>query len=179
MLVVGQGRSSLNRRMNTRTSNLLKAAVATGLFALAAMQAWRFLHGGDGIPEKAFYYDLSEQKLFVAERGLIPPIRGLNDATEDGVRAVVISRSGKPGDKAGREIAYLEMYSPELKQQMQTAKTTGTSPAMGRTAAQAHRLVKRVKDAEWVSLATPEGERIVAEWTISPSDAPPPVVCSP
>ncbi|HTH47166.1 MAG TPA: hypothetical protein VMB21_06620, partial [Candidatus Limnocylindria bacterium] len=146
---------------------------------LAGVLTWRFLHESDGISEKAFYYDLSEQKLFVAERGRIPPIRGINDATEDGVRAVVISRSGKPEDQASREIAYLETCSPELKQQMEAAKATGTSPAMGRTAAQAHRLVKRVKDAEWVSLATPEGERIVAEWTLGAPDGSTPVVCSP
>ena len=165
--------------MSTRTSNLIKAAVAASLFALAAVQAWRFLHDGDGISEKAFYYALSEKMLFVAERGLIPPIRGINDATEDGVRAVVISRSGKADDRAGREIAYLETYSPELKQQMEAAKAAGTSPAMGRTAAQGHRLVKRVKDVDWVSLATPEGERIVCEWTVSGPNGPVPIVCSP
>jgi hypothetical protein len=165
--------------MNAKASKLIKAAVAVSLLGFAAAQAWRFLHQSDGISEKAFYYDLSEQKLFVAERGLIPPIRGINDATEDGVRAVVISRSGKTEDQAAREIAYLEMYSPELKRQMQEAKAAGSSPTMGRTAAQAHRLVKRVKDAEWVSLATPEGERIVAEWTSPAPDGAAPVVCSP
>lgn len=165
--------------MSAKTSNFIKAAAAVGLFGLAGVITWRFLHESDGISEKAFYYDLSEQKLFVAERGLIPPIRGLNDATEDGVRAVVISRSGKSEDKASHEIAYLETYSPELKQQMEAAKAAGTSPAMGRTSAQAHRLVKRVKDVDWVSLATPEGERIVAEWTTSGPNGASPVVCSP
>ncbi len=165
--------------MSAKASNFIKAMAAVGLFGFAGVMTWRFLHESDGISEKAFYYDLSEQKLFVAERGLIPPIRGLNDATEDGVRAVVISRTGKPEDKASQEIAYLETCSPELKQQMETAKAAGTSPAMGRTAAQGHRLVKRVKDVDWVSLATPEGERIVAEWTTSAPNGATPVVCSP
>lgn len=165
--------------MGSRFSNLAKVGLAILLFGLAGILTWRFLSRTDGISEKAFYYDLSEKKLFVADRGLVPPIKGVNDATEDGVRAVVISRNGKSDDPASREIAYLEMYMPELKQQMETAKSTGSSPAMGRAAAQLQRLVKRVGDPEWVSMATPEGERIVSDWAVPGADGQSPVVCSP
>jgi hypothetical protein len=165
--------------MSGDASNGLKAGVAAVLLGIACVLVWRFFGQSDGISEKAFYYDLSEKKLFVADRGLVPPIKGVNDATEDGMRAVVISRSGRPDDKSTHEIAYLEMYAPELKRQMEEAKTSGSSPIMGRAAAQTQRLVKRVTDAEWVSVATPEGEQIVSEWAVPGTNGLSPAVCSP
>ena len=42
---------------------------------------------------KAFFYDLSKGELFTADANLIPPIRGVDNAEEDGVRAVVIAPS--------------------------------------------------------------------------------------
>lgn len=160
-------------------TSIFKLAAALAMLALAVGLVLRFLRGQEGVSEKAFYYDLSEQKLFVARRGLIPPIQGVNDAVPDGVRAVVISTNAQPANRATWKIAYLEMYSPELKQQMEAAKSAGTSPAMGRTAAQAHRLVKRVADQDWVTLVSPEGERIVSEWATPGADGMSPVVCSP
>ena len=156
-----------------------KAAAAVVMLGIAGVLLWRFVRSGQGDGEKAFFFDLSEQRLFVADRGLIPPVRGVNDAVEDGVRAVVVSTNGQPQTKSTWRIAYLETYSPVLKQQMDAARAAGTSPQMGRASAQAHRLVKRPTDREWVSLATAEGERIVSEWTTWGSGDTAPVVCSP
>jgi hypothetical protein len=36
-----------------------------------------------------------------------------------------------------------------------------------------------VTDAEWVSLATPEGELIVSEWAVPGPDGQSPAVCTP
>lgn len=165
--------------MTPARSNSLKLASAILLLGVAGFLVWRFAQETDGISERAFFYDLSEQKLFVAERGLVPPIRGLNDSTADGVRAVVVSPTGKPDDKGSWTIAYLETCTPELKQQLDAARAAGTAPEIGRTAAQALRLVRRVKDTDWVSLTSPEGERIVSEWTSLGSGDITPVVCSP
>lgn len=148
------------------------------LLGLAGGLFWRFVQTSGGGSEKAYFYDLSERKLFVADRSAIPPIRGLNDAQPDGVRAVVVATNGRPDDKAARRIAYLETNSPELKQDLEAARANGTAPAIARGAAQQFRLVKRPDDRDWVPLATPEGERIVSEWTTRGGDLPP-VVCNP
>lgn len=165
--------------MTPARSNLLKIVAAVALFALAGWQTWRWLSEGSGVSESAYFYDLSEGKLFVGQRGLIPPIRGINDATEDGVRAVVVSTNGQPDVASTRVIAYLEMYAPELKQQLQAAQAAGTPPEISRTSAQSLRLVKRPQDSGWVSLATPEGERIVGEWVQWGTDSAPSVICTP
>lgn len=156
-----------------------KLAVAGTALVAAGVLGFRFFRAGSGVSGQAFFYDLSQQKLFTGPRESIPPIRGVDGPEEDAVRAVVVSVSGKPEDKDSWQVAYLEKYSPELKRQMQQAQATGTSPAMGRGMAQAHRFVKRLKDADWSSLNTEEGERIVAEWTTLGVNGATPVLCSP
>ena len=76
------------------------------------------------------------------------------------MRAVVISPRGESAPRNTWTIAYVEKYTPELKVQMEMARASGGSPPMGRTAAQAHRLVKRIADKDWVPLVSPEGEKI-------------------
>ena len=103
----------------------------------------------------------------------------IDDAKEDAVRAVVISTNGHPEDKSSWTIAYLEMYSPELKRQMEQAQATGDSPLMGRGLAQSHRFVRRLTDSQWSPLNSPEGERIVTEWARPGRNGVTPVVCAP
>lgn len=162
-----------------RPDTLVKLALALALLALAAVFLWRYAKANRSAADTAFFYDLSQQKLFVGPRTAIPPIRGIDGPEEDGVRAVVISTNGTPEDKASRTIAYLEMYSPELKRQMEEAQRTGTSPEMGRALAQAHRFVRRLADKEWFPLNSPEGERIVTEWARPGPNGMTPVVCGP
>ena len=165
--------------MSAPRSHIPKALLAVALLAVSGTLVWRFVHDTHGISEQAFFYDLSEKKLFIAERGLVPPIRGINDPAEDGVRAVVVSPTGKPEDKSTWTIAYLETCTPELKSQLDAARASGTAPEIGRTAAQSLRLVRRVAETNWVSLASPEGEQIVSEWTALGANGSIPVVCSP
>ncbi len=157
----------------------VKLLVIGVLLAVAGLQVWRWVRAERGVSEKAFFYDLSEQKLFAGPRDAVPPIRGVNDAQVDAVRAVVISTTANPQDKRSRQIAYLEMYSPELKQQMEAAQAAGTSPAMGRAVAQEHRFVRRLEDTQWFSLNSPEGERIVTQWATPGTNGITPVVCAP
>ena len=86
-------------------------ALAVVLLAGAAFQFSRFLDERSQAGENSYFYDLSERKLFVAPRTLVPPIRGINNDEPDGMRAIVISTSGDPKDKAGQRIAYLERYA--------------------------------------------------------------------
>ncbi len=159
--------------------SFISLTVVIGLLALAGYFALQFFNQDSGVSEKAFFYDLSEQKLFVADRGMIPPIKGINDAAEDGVRAVVIAPSGDPKNKASRTIAYLEKYSPELKRDMEAARASNGSPVMGRSGAQEHRFVKRLNDKEWFSLTSEEGQQIVTEWATPGPSGVSPAVCTP
>lgn len=181
MLVVRESGSPLRRieAITMKPSSSIKLVLALLALAGAGYLLVQFFRQNDGISEKAFFYDLSEQKLFAAPRGAVPPIRGINDAQEDAVRAVVISTNGNPRDRKGWTIAYLEKCTPELKKQFENAQATGSSPPMGRGAAQNQRLVRRLTDTQWFSLASDEGERIVSEWPSTGPGETAPVVCTP
>ncbi|HNQ87743.1 MAG TPA: hypothetical protein PKM73_03810 [Verrucomicrobiota bacterium] len=159
--------------------NTSKRLLAIALLVLAGLLGWRAVRQRSGPSEQAFFYDQSRQQLFKAPRTAIPPIRGVDGPEEDAARAVVISTTGKPGDKSSWTVAYLEQYSPELKRQMEAAQAQGTSPIMGRTEAQQHRFVRRLTDREWFALNTPEAEVILTGWAAPGPNGITPVVCTP
>lgn len=152
---------------------------AVVLLGIAGWRFWVFLSSQSGPSEKAYFYDLSEKKLFVAERGLVPPIRGINDAEEDGVRAVVVAPTGRCEDEKARRIAYLETSAPELKKALDAARASGQPPNISRGTAQGLRWVRRLTDTDWVAITSEEGERIVSEWAVPGTDGLSPSVCSP
>jgi len=152
---------------------------AVVLLGIAGWRFWVFLSSQSGPSEEAYFYDLSEKKLFVAERGVFPPIRGINDTLEDGVRAVVIAPAGRCEDEKARRIAYLETSAPELKKALDAARASGQPPTISRGAAQGLRWVRRLSDADWVAITSEEGERIVSEWAVPGPDGLSPSVCSP
>ena len=166
------------RRPSMKASNALKLVLALALLGGAAFMFVRFLRQGDGVAENAFFFDLSERKLFAASREALPPIRGINNAEEDAVRAVVIAPNGNPKDKAGRKIAYLEKYSQELKQHLEKVRA-GQAEPLPRKARDGYRFVKRVEDADWHAVSSPAGERILTEWNIAGPDGKFPTVCTP
>ena len=132
----------------------------------------------------AYFYDLQEQKLFVAPQGSIPPINGVKGAPMAGVRAIVISPTGDPSDKKHVQIAYLEKYSPEIKalfEEVQQARAAGRSEEgrIDRRQVPPNTLVRRLRDTEWQPLDSTEGKTIVSEWNIPGPDGRMPVVCSP
>jgi hypothetical protein len=159
-------------------------ALAVVLLAGAAFRFSLYLGDRGQADENAYFYDLSERKLFVAPRTLVPPIRGINNNEPDGMRAIVISPSGNPKDKASQKIAYLEKYAPELKQQfeaMQSGQESG-APAggrIGRGAAQSFIFVRRLNEETWHPVNSPEAEQIMTEWQIPGPDGKTPVVCVP
>lgn len=177
MLVVGENGPALNPGMNK--ADAIKLVLALAILGTATVFLVRFFRASDGVTEKAFFYDVSEKKLFTASRTAVPPIQGLNDAEMDAFRAVVISTKGRPEDKSSWTIAYLEQYSPELKRQMEAAQANGSSPLMGRGQALAHRFVRRVGDADWHPMDSPEAEKIVTEWAMPGPNGITPVVCAP
>ena len=180
MLVVGEGLSTLTPRVfiAMNKSNAFKLTFALVLLGGATYMAVGFFRQGDGVSEKTFFYDLSEKKLFAASREALPPIRGLNDAEEDAVRAVVIAPSGNPKDKAGLKIAYLEKYAPEFKQRLEQVRL-GKAEPFPRGTRDAFRFVKRPEGAEWFAVSSPEGGRILTEWNVAGPDGKYPAVCVP
>jgi hypothetical protein len=160
-------------------SEQIKLVAALLILGAAVFFSIRFFRASGGGSEKAFFYDLSEKKLFAAPRTSVPPIPGLNDTELDAVRAVVVSTNGRPKEKASWKIAYLEKYSPELKRQMEAAQAGSEPLGMGRGEALGHRFVRRVDDPEWFPMSSPEAERIVTEWCSPGPDGVTPVVCAP
>jgi hypothetical protein len=158
-------------------------AASAGLFIISAVLCLKFIRSQREPENMAYFYDLSERKLFAAPRTSIPPIRGLNDSVEDAVRAIVISTNGKANDPAARKIAYLEMYSPQLKLQFEGMRAASSSNlsgiAIGHGSAQAHILVRRVEDSQWYSAASPEAQRIMTEWQRPADDGKVPAICLP
>lgn len=160
--------------MNRRARNQLAVAfVALAIAAFFFLNHWRASRAGP----KAFFYDLSKGQIFTADANLIPPIRGIDNAEEDGVKAVVIAPT--PDDKKNRRIAYLERFAPELKRDMEEARAKQSSPLIDRESQQNFRFVRRARDTNWYPMNSAEGQRIVNEWTAPGPDGLSPVVCTP
>ena len=159
-------------------SNAFKLGLALLLLIAGAVLLVRFLRQGDGVSENTFFYDLSEKKLFAASREALPPIRGLNNAEEDAVRAVVIAYGDNPKEKGSRKIAYLEKYAPEFKEHLEKVRA-GQAEPLARNARNAFRFVKRVEDADWHAVSSPAGEKILTEWNMAGPDGKFPAVCTP
>jgi hypothetical protein len=166
-----------------------KSAPAKIVFSLVLLAAAVFFYiklspareNSDG---DAYFYDLDEQQLFVAPRGSIPPINGIKGGAMAGVRAIVISTNGNPADKKHLQIAYLEKYSPEIKQlfeEVRQARAAGRSEEgrIDRKQVHANTWVRRLHDAEWRALNTTEGVEIANEWNAPGPDGKTPIVCSP
>ena len=159
-------------------SSAFKLGLALVLLGGAGFMIFRYFQQDDGIAENTFFYDLSEKKLFAAPREALPPIKGLNDAEEDAVRAVVIAPNGNPKDESARKIAYLEKYTAEFKRQLVQVRS-GQADPLPRGARNTYRFVKRVEDSEWRALDSPEGEKILTEWNVAGPNGKYPVVCTP
>lgn len=159
-------------------ANTIKLLFAMLLFAGAGYGFYRFSRNNSGISEQTYFYDLSEKKLFAASRDALPPIRGLNDTEEDGVRAVVICAAGSPDDSAHRSIAYLEKYAPELKHSLEQVRAGKAEPLPSKVR-NGYRFVKRAEDEKWHAANSPEGGKILNGWNIAGADGKYPIVCSP
>jgi hypothetical protein len=161
-----------------KKSNTIKLIFSVVLLAGATFIAVGYFRRDDGIAEKTFYYDLSEKKLFAGPREALPPIRGLNNAEEDGVRAVVIAANGNSKDEAGRKIVYLEKYAPELKKQIEAVRTGAEKPLPTKVR-NSYRFVKRVEEPEWHTLNSPEAEKILTDWNVPGPDGKFPTIAVP
>lgn len=163
---------------------LAKLLLALGLLAVAVVLFIQLYPSGAGGRGDAYFYDLAEQRLFVAPQGSIPPIAGVHGAAGAGVRAIVICTNGNPADRAHLAIAYLEKYSPEIKQlfeEVRQARLEGRSEEgrINKKDVPPNTLVRRLEDQDWHPLNTPEGRETVNAWKIPGPDGQLPAICSP
>src|SRR5262245_924474 len=171
-----------NQRVNKKTT--LMVGLAMILITVAAFRFAAFLREGRQAAENAYFYDLSARKIFVAPRTSVPPIRGIDNHELDGMRAIVVSASGNPKDKASRKIAYLERYAPELKQQLEGVQSghEAANPSgsrISRGAAQSLTFVRRLDDETWYPVNSAEAEKLMMQWQVAGADGKRPVVCVP
>ena len=145
--------------------------VAIGALVLAISRAGALWPTGE---QRAgvWFYDLSEKQLYPAPINTIPPHQGIGGKRGDGVRAMVVAFGAGAKKSGERRIAYLETFRPELKDlldRMQAARAAakpfaGTPPARDSDLYQTNTLVRRLDDADWHPLDSPEAAKITAEW---------------
>jgi hypothetical protein len=131
-----------------------------------------------------YFYDESEQKLFTAPAGSTPPIKGINDNQLDGVRAIVIAPKGKGSDESAHRIAYLEKWSPQLKQHMEAAskaKAAGLAVPniVDRSQRKFHQFIRRADSPQWYTMNTDEAAKIMATLRTKDAQGKIPEICMP
>ena len=162
----------------------VQLVLAFGLLAASVFFFLKFSPPHENQHGEAYFYDLDEHQLFVAPRGSIPPINGINGAAQAGVRAIVIATNGNPADKKNLTIAYLEKYSPETKklfEEVRQARAEGRSEEgrIDRRLVPGNTWVRRLDDTNWEPLDTPQGKSISSDWQKPGPDGQLPTVCSP
>jgi hypothetical protein len=165
-----------------KKGDVMKVLVSCVLLGMSGFFVYSYFQRENASGGSAYFYDLSEGKLFVRAQSSIPPIEGLNKDQFDGVRAVVISTNGDCLDKKARGIAYLEKCSPQLKQQMEAVQRAGAAAGsltleIGRGEAGDHIFVRRLGEDKWYTRASPEGQKIMIEWQVEGPKMP--TVCIP
>jgi hypothetical protein len=135
-----------------------------------------------------WFYDQSEKRLYEVPRDTLPPHKGIGGLSGDGVRAVVVAFRAEQSDPRKRRIAYLESYTPELKdllEKVQAARASGQPfkghiPTRDSDFFQTNSLVKGPAESVWHASNSPEGRRVMREWrSWRGADGQPPVVCVP
>jgi hypothetical protein len=154
-------------RRRFASSNTVKVLTSCVLLGMAGF--FMYAHFQREKSAGVYFYDLSEGRLFVAPPSSVPPIEGLNKGQHDAVRAVVIATNGDCADKKARGIAFLEKYSPQLKQQIEAVQKAGPAAGslkleIGRGEAGDHIFVRRLSEDKWYTRASPEGQKIMIEW---------------
>ena len=177
--------------MNAQGRTLLRFAVAVALAVVAVGFVSKRVGGSRKTGEEGattWFYDQSEKRLYEVPQDTIPPHKGIGGPSGDGVRAVVVAFRAEQNDPLKRRIAYLETYTPELKdllEKLQAARASG-QPFKGRMSLrdsdffQTNSLVKGLEETEWHASSSPEGRRIMTAWrSWRGPDGQLPIVCVP
>ena len=113
--------------------------------------------------EKEWFYDLKHRSLFTAKSGQLPPIEApsgpLANGEPAGVRAYVFTYSNDP-NTTDTFIGFLETTDPNVDKSSIGPMDLRVSGAETFTKG---RLIRRVKDKEWVEANSEEGRAILKE----------------
>ncbi|MFA6043905.1 MAG: hypothetical protein WC718_02875 [Phycisphaerales bacterium] len=180
----------MEHRLSPKVKSRAKLAVVLVLLGAAGAVAASHLRGAGAVGEEdlsLWFYDESEHSLYAAPRATLPPDRGIGGQTGDGVLAIVVAPRGKTSDAASRRIAYLQKYTPELYKllsDIRAARANGEiydGPLQSRgNFMQDNTLVRRENEAEWYSMSSAQGTRVITEWKEWPSpDGRGLIVCTP
>lgn len=143
------------------------------------------MHSG-AAQNRLWFYDESEKKLYAMPDTTIPPDKGIGGPSDDGERAVVVTFGKDRHDRNKWRIAYLEKYTPDLKNvldKLMIARAAhrifdGSVPSRQSEYFQSNTLVKRVDDHDWYPANSEEGRKILAEWRLwKDGDGSGPVIC--
>ncbi len=150
-------------RMTTLRQRVLIAGSAS--LVIAAL-GWWILPGDTGEdPKMRWFYDLNTGELFAAEASRLPPIDAPSgglpdaDASPAGVLANVIRIEG--GDT--REVAYLQTYTAEARQLLESSRQGRAPAAYEQTLAGTLVALPPAKAGgpiAWVALSSTDGYRI-------------------
>ncbi len=113
--------------------------------------------------EKEWFYDLKHRKLFIVKKGPLPPIEApsglLANGELAGVRAYVFTYSDDP-NTTDTFIGFLETTDPNVDKSSIGPMDLRVSGAEVFTKG---RLIRRIKDKEWVEANSEEGRAILKE----------------
>jgi hypothetical protein len=143
-------------------SEARKIALVVAIFAIAG-GVWLLTGGSRSDEPMAYFYDLSEQKLFEAPQEAFAPIEGIGGESGDGVEAVVVHCPLCAPDQ--RRISYLKTHTPEYKRAREAARQAGEGiPGITRQWIADNTLVRLVDEQEWHVASSPEGIKVVSSW---------------
>lgn len=161
--------------MNAQVKSFLKLAFAVALaaaaIALVISRVRAFARSGEE-GARVWFYDQSEKRLYAVPSDTIPPHPGIGGKGGDGVRAFVVAFGSPSKDPAKLRVAYLETYSPELKQTLdqirvaRVARKAYPGPMVSPDSEyfQTNTLVKLPEDQDWSPLGSPDGLAVTTQW---------------
>jgi hypothetical protein len=170
---------SLRGWINQNSAVVTIGAVLLLIVALVVMMRQCGTPHYPGQIEQVWFYDLNTKQLFAGKRDEIPPIEtpsgpyALPDGTQipAGVRAYVFA-CGDCSDESKRFIAYVERFTPEVKEKLVAARK---AMAEGKTPSEAPldylveeqqayggRLVRKVEGGDWLSANSSEAADFTA-----------------
>ncbi len=157
-----------------------------GIVSWLAVSGLRTSSRGGDAGDRAWFYDESEKQLYTMPVTTMPPDKGIGGISGDGDKAVVVTFGKDWHDRSKWRIAYLERYSPGLKETLEKiiiARAAhrifdGSVPSRQSDYFQTNTFVKRVDDRDWFVSNSDEGRKIVNEWrSWQGADGSGPVVC--